>query len=135
MKRIIGIMAAAVVLAGAAWALWWQALASGQEAAIAAWFDARRDQGWQAEHGTVEVEGFPVRLERRIQNIALTDPGTGWSWNLPEVSFFGEATSPTVLRLSLPDQHLISLPREKVEIGHSRMIADLSLAEPISSET
>ncbi|MEM8793589.1 MAG: DUF2125 domain-containing protein, partial [Pseudomonadota bacterium] len=69
-----------------------------------------------------------VRLERRIQNIALTDPGTGWSWNLPEVSFFGEATSPTVLRLSLPDQHLISLPREKVEIGHSRMVADLSLA-------
>ncbi|MEM1275082.1 MAG: DUF2125 domain-containing protein [Pseudomonadota bacterium] len=128
MKRLSKLLLGVAAGLAMGWALWWQVLASGQEVAIAAWFDARRAQGWQAEHSAVDVAGFPTRLEREIRNIALTDPKTGWSWSAPEVAFLGEAISPTVIRVNLPESHILSLPRETVEIGHSRMQADLSLS-------
>lgn len=125
--RVIKPLIALVVLAALGWTGWWFLLASGQEAALSHWFAERREKGWQAEHGEIDVSGFPMKLDRRIEDIALTDPATGWSWELPEVTLEGAAQSPTVLRLVFPETHRISLPREKIDVTHHRLAAFLSL--------
>lgn len=128
MGRIIRGAALIVVLACVAGTLWWFLLARGQEAAIAQWFEGRRAAGWQAEHGAISVAGFPLRLDRRIAQIALADPGTGWSWRLPEVAVTGEALSPNQFDMTLPARHEIAVPGERVEITHTVFTASARLA-------
>ncbi|MEL6476206.1 MAG: DUF2125 domain-containing protein [Pseudomonadota bacterium] len=128
MRRFVQMLGAGLVLAGLCLSLWWGLLAQGQEAAMAAWFADRRGDGWQAEHGEISVAGFPLRLDRRIEAIALADPEAGWSWQLPEVAVSGHALAPTEIAIALPAQHRLAVPGERVEIAHEALTASLALA-------
>ncbi|MEM8699463.1 MAG: DUF2125 domain-containing protein [Pseudomonadota bacterium] len=127
MRKIGRALIALVVLAALGWSAWWAVLAAGQQAAIERWFADRRAAGWQAEHGAVSVGGYPLRLARRIPEVALADPEAGWAWRLPEVALEGEATEPTEFTLTLPEAHVLAVPGERVEITHSRLDAQLGL--------
>ncbi|MEM8841247.1 MAG: DUF2125 domain-containing protein [Pseudomonadota bacterium] len=127
MKRVMVWAVGLVVVAALGWGLWWQALASGQRAAIEAWFADRRQAGWQAELGAITVEGFPLRLDRELLAIQLADPRAGWSWTLPRVGVKGEAIAPTRFDLVMPDHHSIAIPGQRVDIRHRRLDGQLSL--------
>lgn len=116
-----------VVLGALGWWGWWSLLATGQETAIGTWFEERREAGWQAEHGDIDVQGFPFRLDRRISDIALADPRTGWAWALPAVAVEGAAQTPTRIRVSLPEAHRLAVPGERVDITHESLSAALAL--------
>ncbi|MEM7506161.1 MAG: DUF2125 domain-containing protein [Pseudomonadota bacterium] len=127
MKRLMKWGLGLVVLGAIGWFAWWSLLAVGQETAISTWFEERREAGWQAEHGAIDVQGFPFRLDRRISDIALADPRTGWAWALPVVSVEGAAQTPTRIRVSLPEAHRLAVPGERVDITHETLAASLAL--------
>ena len=127
MIRFIKAIATIMVLVAAGWSAWWYMLASGQEAAIALWFEDRRAAGWQAEHGEISVSGFPMRLNRRIEEIAIADPKAGWAWELPGVDVLGAAQSPTRIAVQLPPQSRVSVPGQKVSVQSEVLEARLEL--------
>ncbi|WP_299368891.1 DUF2125 domain-containing protein [uncultured Tateyamaria sp.] len=73
MRKILWV----ILLAGLAWCGWWFAASSGMRGAVAAWFDARSAEGWQAEVGTIEGGGFPMTLSAGLRDIAVADPAAG----------------------------------------------------------
>lgn len=81
MNRRAVLLVAAVVLAAAAYGAWWLLLARGLEAGIAAWIEARRNEGWRIEHGKIAIGGFPFRLIAEVADPAIEAPD--WSWSGP----------------------------------------------------
>lgn len=71
-RLVIGLTALAVL-----WSGWWVLGAFAIERGVAAWLDARRIEGWQAQIGSVETAGFPMGWNAQLQDIDLTDPEAG----------------------------------------------------------
>ena len=79
MRVILAIIAAAAI----GWSVWWWAIASAKERALAAWLDERRAAGWVAEAEAIDVGGFPYRIDTTIRGLELANPAAGWSWTAP----------------------------------------------------
>jgi len=126
--RIVHILCSAALLGALAWTGWWYALAAGQEAALAAWFDDRARAGWQAEHDGIGLTGFPLRLEREIAGIRLADPKTGWAWTAPWLRFESATLSPNRLEVTWPGAQSLAVPGERTDISSGTMAATLELA-------
>ena len=125
--RIVTILIGAAILGALAWTGWWYALARGQEAALAAWFDDRARAGWQAEHDGIGLTGFPLRLEREITGIRLADPRTGWAWTAPWLRVESATLSPSRFDVSWPGAQSLAVPGERTDIASSAMAATLEL--------
>lgn len=125
--RIVYILIGAAILGALAWTGWWYALARGQEAALAAWFDDRARAGWQAEHDGIGLTGFPLRLEREIAGIRLADPRTGWAWTAPWLRVESATFSPSRFRVTWPGAQSLAVPGERTDIASSAMVATLEL--------
>ncbi|KMK68875.1 DUF2125 domain-containing protein [Puniceibacterium sp. IMCC21224] len=96
MKRL----AIAIILAGLGWSLWWFWAAHALRGETIAWFDARRDAGWQATYDDLVVRGFPNRLDTTLSGLTLGDPQRDTLWQAP---FF------QILQLSYTPDHLIAV--------------------------
>lgn len=127
MIRIVRLIFGATILGALAWTGWWHALARGQEAALAAWFDGRARHGWLAEHDEIGLTGFPLRLERDIASINLADPKTGWAWTAPWLRIESAAFLPTRFDVTFPDAQSLAVPGERTEITATTMTAALEL--------
>ncbi len=125
--RIVHILCSAAILGALAWTGWWYALARGQEAALAAWFDDRARAGWQAEHDGIGLTGFPLRLEREIAGIRLADPKTGWAWTAPWLRVESATFSPSRVDVTWPGTQSLAVPGERTDIASSAMAATLEL--------
>ena len=125
--RFPSIIFSAAILGALAWTGWWYALARGQEAGLAAWFDARARAGWQAEHAGIGLTGFPLRLKREITNIRLADPKTGWAWTAPWLRFESASFTPNRVDVTWPNTQLLAVPGERTEIASHKMTAGLEL--------
>ncbi len=125
--RIVHILISAAILGALAWTGWWYALARGQEAALAAWFDDRARAGWQAEHDGIGLTGFPLRLEREIAGIRLADPNTGWAWTAPWLRVESAAFSPSRLKVTWPGAQSLAVPGQRTDISSGTMAATLEL--------
>ncbi|MEM8624193.1 MAG: DUF2125 domain-containing protein [Pseudomonadota bacterium] len=108
------------------WVGWWFAAAAGQEAALEAWLAARAEEGWQAE-GAVDVAGFPMRFERRIEEPALADPEAGWAWRAPWIDATSPVFDPTNLALRLPNEQSFAVPAARVAVASERFEGLLSV--------
>lgn len=127
MRRIVRILFGATALGALAWIGWWHALARGQEAALAAWFDDRARAGWQAEYGEIGLTGFPLRLKREITRVSLADPETGWAWDTPWLRVDSAAFRPIRFDVALPDAQTLAVPGERADVASSKMSAVLEL--------
>jgi hypothetical protein len=125
--RIVGILFSAAILGALVWTGWWFALAKGQEAGLAAWFDDRANHGWQAEHAGIDLTGFPMRLEREIIDIQLADPKTGWAWSAPWLRVVSDTFTPNRVEVTWPDAQSLAVPGERTDITSSIMAAQLEL--------
>jgi hypothetical protein len=125
--RIVSILFCAAILGALAWTGWWYALARGQEAGLAAWFDDRNRAGWQAEHAEIGLTGFPLRLEREITDIRLADPKTGWAWAAPWLHFESGTFAPNRVDVTWPDTQSLAVPGERTDIASHTMTAGLEL--------
>ncbi len=125
--RIVRILISAAILGALAWTGWWHALARGQEAALAAWFEDRARAGWQAEHDGIALADFPLRLEREIAGIRLADPGTGWAWTAPWLRVESETLAPNRFDVTWPGAQSLAVPGERTDITSATMAATLAL--------
>ena len=125
--RIVTILIGAALLGALAWTGWWYALARGQEAALAAWFEDRARAGWQAEHDGIALAGFPLRLEREIAGIRLADPRTGWAWTAPWLRVESETLAPNRFDVTWPGAQSLAVPGERTDITSATMAATLAL--------
>ncbi|WP_417515632.1 DUF2125 domain-containing protein [Minwuia sp.] len=75
MKRWIGpLILLLVLLAVGGYWFYWNALADGLKNGFDRWVADRRAEGVEVAHGTVEVNGFPYRLEMTIAAPSLAAP-------------------------------------------------------------
>lgn len=94
------ILLAIVITLAAAWAGYWFIGSSALQSGVAAWFDARRAEGWVADYSDLSVHGFPNRFDMTLSDVALADPASGLGWEAP---FF------QVLTLSYTPNHVIAV--------------------------
>lgn len=131
MGRIAKWIMGLALAGGLGWLGWWFAAATGQEAALEGWLEARAAQGWQAE-GDVSVGGFPARFARRIEGPALADPRAGWAWQAAFLEAVSPAWDPTNIAFRLPDAQDFAIPTTRVRIESTRFQGLLSVVPGIS---
>lgn len=123
-----------VVLFCAIWSGWWFLGAQGQKSALQAWLEQQRKQGWQAEASSIDVSGFPMRFRTEINDLALADPTTGWSWDAPLLISENTPDTPTRIAVSWPERQTIAVPGDRAEIRSQKMEALLDLRPGPSME-
>jgi len=111
----------------AVWSGYWFVAAAAKERALAQWFDARRAEGWLAEHGAIEVAGFPYRFDTRLSQVMLADPDTGVAWEIPELQIVALAYRPNHVIAFWPERQILGSSRERVEMRAGAMQASLVL--------
>ncbi|MGF1553755.1 MAG: DUF2125 domain-containing protein [Paracoccaceae bacterium] len=121
--RLVKAVAGLVVLAALGWCGYWFAAASAQESGLEAWLDARRAEGWLAETQAVEIEGFPLAFERRLEAPELADPQAGWSWRAPFLAMTSEAWDPTHVRIAFPEAQSVAVPGRRLDVTAGRLEA------------
>ena len=98
MRRLLWIVLLVTVL----WCAWWAIFGFSLQAALDTWFEDRRDVGWQADYVSLDLRGFPVRVDADITDIVLADPHAGVVVNLPALKIGAPAYWPGDLTLVLP---------------------------------
>lgn len=116
-----------LVCAALAWGLYWFVGAQATERGLAAWFDARRAEGWIAAAGSLETGGFPNRFDTTFKAVDLEDPDTGVGWSAPWFQILSLSYRPTEVIAVWPEEQELRLPRETVGIASTRMIGSLAL--------
>jgi len=125
--RTVRIITTVTIFGALAWSGWWYAVSRGQEAALAAWFDDRARAGWQAETKEIGLTGFPLRLQRRITDIRLADPKTGWAWAAPWLELVSATHAPNRVDVTWPNTQTLAVPGELAEITSETMTARIGL--------
>ena len=117
-----------IVLLSLAWSGYWFVASSGTKAGLVAWFDARQDEGWQAEYSDLAVRGFPNRVDASLTDVALADPETGLAWEAPFFQLLALSYKPNHVIAVWPDTQTLSTPQEKVQVLSDKMQASLVFA-------
>lgn len=116
-----------VLLAAAVWMGLWAAGSIVYEKQLSGWIEARRAEGWVADVGSLEVNGFPNRLDTTLTEVRMADPETGIAWSAPFVQFLSLAYKPHQVIAVLPDSHVFSTPIQSLKIGHEAARGSLFL--------
>src|SRR6056297_663066 len=124
LRGLIGLM----MIAALAWSGYWVMVSSSLEQGFKAWFDDRRAEGWVADYGTLDVQGFPNRIDTVIADLALADPDTGLAWTAPRFQINALSYRPNHVIAVWPDTQRLATPLEKYDIQSSDMRASLVLA-------
>ena len=83
-RRFIWAVVAAAVAAAAigGWVLTWYHFAGNIRERVELWAAARRAEGLTVNHGTIAIDGFPLRWHVSITQPHLEGAGpTGWTWD------------------------------------------------------
>ncbi len=116
-----------IVIAALAWSAYWWVAASSLQSGFAAWFEQRRAEGWVADYGALDVQGFPNRLDTVIDDLDLADPDTGLAWAAPRFQINALSYRPNHVIAIWPDTQRIATPLEKYDIDSADMRASFVL--------
>lgn len=110
------------------WGGWWAIASAGLKSAGTTWFDARRAEGWQADVGSIEKSGFPLRLQTRLTDIALADPETGTAVRMDQFDVSTPAYWSGYVTVTLPDTPItLASPGLRATLAAQDAQADLRL--------
>ena len=118
-----------VVIAVTLWGGYWLIGSTAMESGLSAWFDQRRDEGWQADFSALNTSGFPNRFDTTIEDLELADPTTGLAWAAPFFQIFALSYRPGHIIAIWPDQQTIATPEERITIASSNMRGSLVFNE------
>ncbi|WP_101065709.1 DUF2125 domain-containing protein [Roseovarius salinarum] len=121
MKRLLIV----ILVAAAGWSAYWLIGANQLRAAYAGWFEARRAEGWAADYGTLEVNGFPNRFDTGFTDLALADPDTGLAWEAPFFQIMKLSYRPNHVIAAWPERQLVATPRRKYHLQSRDMRASM----------
>jgi hypothetical protein len=124
MRRLIWITLFVAIL----WCAWWVIFGWGLKSALDTWFEDRRSVGWRADYTTLELRGFPTRVQADLTDIVLAGTGSGLLINLPDLSIGAPTHWPGDVTLFLPSDPISFVSHE----GRSTLqvldgVADLQL--------
>lgn len=123
MRKLIAL----IVVAALAWSGYWYLGMQGHKAALSAWFEDRRSEGWQVEYSEHVVRGFPNRFDTTLTDLRLTDPETGISWQAPFFQVLSLSYKPNHLIAVWPNTQQFATPSEKFLLNTSKMRASLKV--------
>ncbi|APE42655.1 hypothetical protein BOO69_03890 [Sulfitobacter alexandrii] len=98
MRRLLVLLVSLALL----WCLWWAAASYGLRQGVTSLLQDRRAAGWQAEARLVQ-SGFPLRLDGRLEEVALVDPTGGSGLTADHVALSAPAWWPGFVTLDLPE--------------------------------
>ncbi len=100
-----------VLLAVIAYTAYWFTLAGEIERGIVKWADARRADGMAVEYSSLEVTGFPLRMQPQAANVRIAGPGQnpGWQWRSTLLTGNVLPYNINHIVLSAPQPHDVSL--------------------------
>lgn len=99
MRRLIWIFLFFAIL----WCAWWATFGWGLSTALATWFDERRAEGWQADYSSLDLTGFPTRVEADMTDVILADTSSSLVMNLPNLRIGAPTYWPGDVTLTLPN--------------------------------
>lgn len=105
--RPLGLAAALVLVAAAAYSAYWFAAAAWMGGRIEAWAEARRGEGLDVRFGGPEVSGFPFRLDATITAPAIGAP-PAWSWNADDLVIEARPWAFDRARVTLPAEQRLT---------------------------
>ncbi|WP_298802329.1 DUF2125 domain-containing protein [uncultured Lentibacter sp.] len=125
MKKLLAL----IVTLAALWSGYWFVGATGLKSGMAAWFDARQSEGWQAEYSDLSVKGFPNRFDTTLTDPALADPATGLAWSAPFVQLFALSYQPNHIIAAFPAFQTLRTPFARLALKSEKMQASM-IMEP-----
>ncbi|GGL95220.1 DUF2125 domain-containing protein [Pseudooceanicola nanhaiensis] len=123
MKRLLIV----ILVAAAAWSGYWFIGSYGLKSAYEGWFEARREDGWQADYADLSVRGFPNRFDTTFTDLAIADPATGWAWEAPFFQLLALSYRPNSVIAVFPPESTIATPNERLALTTSDTKASLTL--------
>lgn len=124
MRRLIWIALFLAIL----WCAWWAVFGWGLKSALDVWFEDRRNDGWQADYATLELRGFPARVQADMTDIVLADTVSGLVMNLPDLTIGAPTYWPGDITVSLPNDPISFVsPRGRSTLNVFNAVADLQL--------
>jgi hypothetical protein len=117
MKKLL----VAVLVAAALWSGYWAVGSRAVRAGVAAWFEARRAEGWSAEYSALAVRGFPNRFDTTLTDLALADPASGLAWRAPFFQLLALSYQPHHVIVAWPREQVVATPWETVGVTSERM--------------
>ena len=105
------VLSGVVLTAAIAYAAYWFVLANEIERGVAAWAEARRADGMTVEYSTLEVTGFPLRVQPQATRVRIAGPGKNPAWQWQSALLIGNVVPYNInhIVLSAPQPQDISL--------------------------
>ena len=118
-----------LLLLAAVWCLWWFSASAILRTSVESWFDARRNEGWQADARDIAGGGFPLWLQANLQDVQLADPETGVAVRTDRLDIEADAWWPGQARVRLPDTPVeFAAPDGRAELTMSDGVMRMDLA-------
>ncbi|MDB9945491.1 DUF2125 domain-containing protein [Ascidiaceihabitans sp.] len=117
-----------ILLVTVVWCAWWAILGFGMKTALDTWFEDRRTDGWQADYASLDLRGFPARVDADMTDIVLADTDGGVVINLPALQIGAPTYWPGDLTLVLPSDPISFVTAEgRSSLEFAQGAADLKL--------
>ncbi|WP_028028196.1 DUF2125 domain-containing protein [Gemmobacter nectariphilus] len=116
---------AIVALAG--WSGWWWFASTAALKVAQDWFTTQQARGWTAAHGTIEVQGFPSRIDLTIDSPDIAPPMGGWGWQAPFVQVLSLSYKPWHLIAAFAPEQRLATPAGPVWLNADKLQASLVL--------
>jgi hypothetical protein len=115
--------AVVAIIGAAAWSGWAQLT----QRVVTDWLEARADEGWYVNYGSVDVTGFPTHFRTGFDTLELADPDTGWLWTMPVLTLESRTLRPGHIRAIWPAEQGLASPVERLTIEAATMTSELDL--------
>lgn len=103
------------------WSAWWGWGAWSAKSELESWLEDRRAAGWQAEWASIDVRGFPTRIDRTITNLSLANTEAGWAFTAPFFQILGLNYQKDHVILVWPNQMTLQTPWQTVTITGDKL--------------
>lgn len=113
MRKLIAL----VIFAALAWSGWWVFASQAQKIALETWFEQRRNAGWIAEVDSVNVTGYPNRIDTNITELHLAYPQQGWAWKVPRFNIMALSYKPNHIIFTWPQEQVLSTTLDTMTIN------------------
>ncbi|MGB0749103.1 MAG: DUF2125 domain-containing protein [Magnetospiraceae bacterium] len=111
-KKALGAILFVVLLAGCGlggyW-IYWNHTAGIFRQSVDIWFAEQRARGHLAGYDSLEVSGFPMRIDARLRGATLVDGGGRWGWIPPEITGTARPWTPLDITANAPGTHRFTI--------------------------
>lgn len=96
------------------WGAWWYIATGGMQRGVSTWLEERKNDGWQADIGTMTRAGFPLRIGTTLDGLTLNDPATQSALLVPELTLSTPIYWPGHAAMRMPAQPVTLSTRQGI---------------------